>query len=301
MATEKNILHEGKTGRRIERIDRAELLPWRRAYQHTRCFLYWMPTASFPVPESQVQWLREFLQRLAKQLSDLAGLRVETFLQYKTAMDDLEKFQKLAPKFSPLLGLSRKPGDTIPRLPTKDDMMPVVRGEKEFNLKDWIADYCYWFVYKKPSDQWREFLGRGGITLTFMKPDPKTTPPVLPFTESFRKKYRIFQMMDVDAILAGGFSLQEQFLPKSKELFGSGLEDNPQYPGFAFILPLLSTDHFLHQPEQENEKWFQLFEVYVNESPMDKGVLLAFKTDYEKLLIEVLTGMRQAGLIYQEG
>jgi hypothetical protein len=300
MTPEKHFGTEERAGRRLEKIDRSELLPWRRAYQHTRCFLYWMPTASFPVPEGQQQWLREFLQRFSKRLAEDLGLRVETFLQYKTAMDVLDKFQKTAPRFSPLLGLSRKPGDKIPTLPTKEDMMPVVRGEKEFNLKDWIADYCYWFLCKKPLDQWREFLGLGGITLMFLKPDPKTMPPALPFTDAFRKKHRVFQMLDVDALLAGGYSLKDEFMAKSKELFGAGLEDHPQYPGIVFILPLLSTEHFLTQSEQENEKWFQLFEVYVNESPTDKGILLAFKNDHEKLLIDILKEIREAGLVYQE-
>lgn len=301
MDAEKSTSPGEKTGRRIEKIDRSEdLLPWRRAYQHTRCFLYWIPIASVPAPTRQRQWLLEFLERLSVSLSDRFGLRVETFLQFKTAMDQLDHFQRLAPKFSPLLGLSRKPGESIPKLPTKDDMAPVVRGEKEFNLKDWIADYCYWFLYKKPREQWAEFLGFGGITLAFLKPDPKTTPPPLPFTEAFRKKMPVFQAMDVDGLVAGAFAMKDGFLAKSKELFGAGLEDDPQYPGIAFVLPLLDSGHFFSEPEEENEKWFQLFDVYLRESPIDKGIVLAFKANYEDLVVDLLKEMRREGLVYPE-
>jgi hypothetical protein len=298
---EKNTHPDEKSGQRLEKIDRnAELLPWRRAHQHTRCFLYWMPVSAVPAPAGQRQWLLEFLLRFSASLNSHFGLRAETFLQFKTAMDHLDQFQKLAPKFSPLLGLSRKPGQNIPKLPTKEDMAPVVRGEKDFNLKEWIADYCYWFLFKKSKEQWSEYFGLGGTTLIFLKPDPKTTPPAFVFTEALRKKMPVFQVMDVDAMITGGFAMKDGFLAKSKELFGAGLEDDPQFPGIAFIVPLLGTGHFFGQPEQESEQWFQLFDVYVNESATDEGIVLAFKTDYENLVIDVLKEMKQLGLVYPE-
>lgn len=289
----------GRTPRLSEKVDQATaLLPWRRAHQLTRCFLYWIPASSFPMPAAQRDWLIEFLERFAKVLETKYGHRREVFLQFKTAMDDRDQFQSLAPKFSPLLGLSRQPGDKIPDLPTKEDMMPVVRGEKEFNLKDWIADYCYWFVCKKPIEQMKAWFGRGGVTIIFLKPDPKTVPVKLPFTQAFREKNPVFKVIDVDALVAGAFAMKDDFLQKSKQLFGEALESNPQYPGILFILPLLRTAHLFEQPEEYCEKCFQLFDIYVNESSADKGILLAFKNDYEEALIGVLEEMRKGSLVY---
>jgi hypothetical protein len=50
-----------------------------------------------------------------------------------------------------------------------------------------------------------------------------------------------------------------------------------------------------------HEKWFGLFDLYVNESPDDKGLLLASKTDLDEDLIEMLKEMREEDFVYPEG
>jgi hypothetical protein len=263
--------------------------------------LYWAPVASFPVPSAQRSWLLEFLGRLCDQFGAKHSLRSELFLQVKTTMDIQDEFIKSASRFLPFLGLSRKPGDGPPRVPTKEDLLPYVRSLKEYDLKDLISDYCYWFVKKEIRQELREFFGLGGMTVILLKPDPKTVPPALPFTPAFREKFPVLDALNVDGLVATGCSLQDSFLARSKELFGSDLKDHMQYPGILFIVPLLGSTHFFACPESECEKWFQLFDVYINESPADKGIMLAFKNDYEDLLLGVLDEMRAAGLAYPEG
>ena len=52
----------------------------------------------------------EFFDRFAALIIKPLGLRTEVFLQYKTVMDAQNIFQKTAFEFSPIAGLSRKPG-----------------------------------------------------------------------------------------------------------------------------------------------------------------------------------------------
>ena len=105
---------------------------------------------------------------------------------------------------------------------------------------------------------------------------------------------------DPNRTMQESFSLLDGFLDKSKELFGKGLEDNPEYPGILFILPLLATQDFFARPEEEVKQWFELFDVYVGESPVDQGVLLAAGFEIEPLLIEILAEMRDAGQGYRQ-
>ena len=297
----------GEPAGRLSPVDRSrDLLPFRRATELKHCCLYWLPVGSFPAPDSQKNWQLEFFKRLARLAKDKWELRVETFFQYKSVIDINDAFQKTAMEFQPLLGLSRRPNaGPIPPMPTyeqlHDDPEAVLRGDKKIDINDYVADYCYWFVTKASEKQRESFLGRGGMTMLFLKPDPNTIPPEIYFSPHVRETNKAFQVMDVDSVIQGGFSLADEFLPKSKELFGEDLKEEPQIEGIKFILPLLHTSDFFSQPEEIHEKWFDLFDLYVNESPADKGLLLASKDDMDDDLIELLKEMRDEDLIYPEG
>jgi hypothetical protein len=240
-----------------------------------------------------------FFDRLMDLLTSQFELRIELFLQYRTAQKILPHFLKMSHAFSPMVGLNRKPGATFPPRITKEALEPVAKGEKEFNLHEWIPDYCYWFLNKADRNQRKEFLGYGGLTTILLRPDSNTKPPELPFTPGVRK-LELFQMFDIDGILAQGFALKDGFLQKSKELFGAGLEDEPEYPGIPFVLPMLCADDFFHQPQEVCDKWFQLFDVYVSESESDNGILMASKLDFEDPLISLLEQMNREGWVYSE-
>jgi hypothetical protein len=284
--------------RRLTPADRTpQLHPWRRAENLARCWLYWMPVGSYPMPDGQRQWIMSFFDQFMDLLTSQFGLRVELFLQHKTAQAILPQFMKSAREFSPMAGLKRKPGADFPTRITKEALEPVVKGEKAFNLHEWIPDYCYWFLNKADRKQRELFLGYGGMSMMLLQPDSNTKPPELPFTAGMRK-LELLKTFDVEGILAQGFALKDGFLQKSKELFGTGLESEPEYPGIPFVLPMLCANDFFHQPQEECDKWFQLFDVYVSESESDNGVLMASKLDFEDSLIALLEQMKKEGWVY---
>lgn len=298
---EKDGISRDQHSQRLTPIDRdPDLYPWRRAHGLTWCFLYWIPVTSFPVPMSQRQWLLIFLDRVSSLLGTQYDLRPEIFLQYKSLYPDLMKsFVKSSVDFGPLPGLGRKPGATIPAAIREQDIQDMMDGKK-YDFNEWVADYSYWFVNKSAKKQRELFLGYGGMTTIFLKPDPKTKAPAIPFSPAIRNYFSIFQKFDVDGLVGHTFALMDGFQEKSKKLFGDGLEDEAQLQGIRFILPLLSTQHFFNQGEETREKWFQLFDVYINESPADQGILLASKLDLEQQLIVLIKRMREENLEYPE-
>jgi len=240
-----------------------------------------------------------FFDRLVGLMSGQFDLRVEVFLQYKVIHPALlNSFLATTREFSPITGLGRRPGATIPECPSAEEMNRILEGGK-FDIRDHLADYTYWFLEKADHRQRDLFLGHGGLTLAFLKPDPKTMAPKLMVAEGLRK-HPASKMVDIEKVYARSFGLMDGFLAKSKELFGAGLENNPQFPGLPFILPLWCTGDFFSLPEEERAKCFELFDVYITESPADKGLLLATKKDYEEKLIGLLQQMREQGSVYPE-
>lgn len=290
----------GGTGRKRMEPQRhdLEILPWRRARELDRCSLYWLPVSDFPVPPDQRQWLLQFLERLSTSAKDRFGLRSEVFFQYKSTIDLATPFHRTSFEFLPMLGLGYRPGSQIPTFPSNEELKKMADGEVKFDLKDWVADYCYWFLNKSGKRQREEFLGHGGMTIILLKPDPGTTPPPLPASAKARPSGPASPNLDVEGLWAGMLAMTDGFLPKSKQLFGAGLEDRQEFPGLPFILPLLGTADFFYGAAEDCDKWFQLFDIYVNESSRDRGIVLASKVDLDEFLIDLLKSMREQGLSY---
>lgn len=298
-----------QAARRLTPIDRStQVLPWRRARELNRCFLYWLPVSAFPIPTSQRGWLMEFFARWTAVMKE-SGLRPETFLQYKTVYPNLmDPLINTMMEFIPIMGLGRKPGTALPKFPSKSEvermtkkMFDDLKQEKPLDLPDagkYAPEYTYWFLDKSSQHQRELFFGYGGLSVTFLKPDPGTVAPPLPITDAQRKKIPMLQHLD--RTWAQANSMKEAFLAKSKEFFVAGLEAEPQMKGIPFILPLMDSSDFFSQPAEVVEKCFELFEVYVRESPADKGLLLSFKTDFEEQLVELLRSMKEEKLIYPE-
>lgn len=278
-----------------------ELDPWRRAYELETCFLYWISVNTFPIAGQQRQWLMHFFDGLTAFLRSDFKLRPEVFVQMKVIHPRLVKpFLNSSAEFSPLMGLIRRPGAVFPEPLTETDMRAIADGDKEFAFNNYVPDYTYWFVDKSERKQRELFFGHGGMTITFMKPDPKTKPPELPYTPAFRAKQPILQKIDVDRAVARTFALMDGFRDKSKELFGTGLESHPQFKGLPFILPLLNASNFFDQSPEDCDRLFQICDVYIIESPDDKGILMASKTDFEEPMIELLERMKEENLRYSE-
>jgi len=292
-----------KTGLKRQRLyEDKDFSPWVPAQSElegTR--LFWIPVSAFPLSHREKVWITEFLRRMGEVLSRDFGLRTEIFLQYKQITPEMgDSFRKYAQKCMKLLGLGRSSKNDLPSFPTQDQVKEAVDSGKPFDFRDWLGNYTIWFTSKQPEEQRELFLGCGGMTTIFLPPDPKLKPLRLPFTPKLRASFPVFQRTDVDGIITGTLAMQDAFLEKSKKLFGEDLVETPEYPGLAFILPLLDANHFFLANAETRSQWFELFDVYVNESRKDKGLVLAFqKEEYDQVMLDVLESMERDGLKYE--
>jgi hypothetical protein len=277
----------------------AQLLhPWRRAEALTRCFLYWMPVTCFPMPAQERKWVMDFVDRFVKAIALEHDLRAEVFLQAETVEAVRIVFVKSAREFSPVLGWSHKPGTALRPVPTREEIEKTLDQQERFDAKGIMPDRCYWFLKKNERKQRESFLGHGGLSICFLKADSNTKPPELPFTEAMRKQQEQLPIRGLMELLGTAFSMKEGFLARSKELLGQGLEDAPGFRGIPFIAAQLSAGDFFTRPAEECDRWFQLFDIYLNESQIDRGIILASRIDLTDLLTELLSCMQSEGVEY---
>jgi hypothetical protein len=279
-----------------------DLLPLRRAHQMTRCALYWVPVSSFPIPSAQRLWINSFLDRVLQLMQESHGLRAEVFLQCKTVFPSLvERLNENALDLTPLMGLAQRPGQEIPPIPTVEDLQQVLKEKEKYDFKKFVGDFCYWFIKKDAKKQRDLFWGYGGMTILFLAPDPSTKVAPLQIPKWIREDpgfAGLFKLFDPDQANANSHALLDGFRKKSLDLFAEDLKKNVQLKGMPFVIPLLSTRDFFNRPEEECKKWLELFDLYVNESPADDGVLIASKLDVEEELIAILNQMKADGLQY---
>lgn len=283
--------------------ERTQLLPWRKAEKLTRCHLYWIP-ADFPFGSQQRQWVLASLDELSNWLAK-QQLLGQTFLQMKAIYPHLlNDFIKSAMEFSPLFGLSRRPAAPMPPLPDMKYVEDLQKGNQSWKFGDRMPDYCYWFIGRQEQRQRELFLGHGGLTTIFVKPDPENQPPpsrpIPPGVARSPIFAPIFEQWDPAQGTQIASALKSPFLKKSKEFFGRGLEDEPQYPGLLYVLPLLTANDFLNQSDAETTRWFETFDVYVTESIPDKGLVLASKESLTDLLISITRTLKEKFIRYPE-
>jgi hypothetical protein len=290
---------------RLTPLDRGPArLPLKHAEQLTRCALYWIPVSTFPIPSAQRAWLNCFLDRLSQTMLDTYKLRAEVFLQYKTVYPALlDVFVDKSLDLIPVMGFSKRPGQEVPAIPTLEDLQPLIDGKEKYDFGKYVGDFCYWFLRKKQKQQRELFWGHGGMTILFLPPDPKTDVQPLRIPKSVRENptfVELFKIFDPDQVNADAHALADGFGKKSLEIYSEEIKKNVQLKGMPYVLPLLSTRDFFSEPEEQCKKWFELFDMYVNESPADKGIVIATKLDADETLIGILEQMRGEGLRYPE-
>lgn len=276
--------------------------PWRRADQMQHCSLFWMPVDSFPLPGAQRAWALEFMDRLSDVLLRESSLQCELFLQFKTVHTHLrDEFIPAAQKHFPMVGLSRKPG-VYPFPPglTKADVPAFQEGRRQFEFGDYIGDYSYWFAGRARGAQRRQFFGYGGMTAIYVT-QPKSSPvPAITMPKFFRETpamQPLLQEFDVEEMFASLPVFFQPIFRTSKQVFGRGLEDHPQFKGLLYIIPLLDSRSVFAQDAAAIEEWFRVFDVYLCECPQDKGLLLASRhKSIDTYIASVLEAMRSDGL-----
>jgi len=313
---------EAERRHRLAPADQVVLQPWRRATELTRCALYWIGVHSFPVPSGQRTWLLNFITRLAGNLQERAGLRHELFVQIKALNPALrEMFLSKSVDWMPVTGLSRAPNAPMPPLPSGADIKALQEGKKKFDANEYMPGYSYWLLDSSFQRQMETLFGGGATTVLFLKPDEKAQPPNLALPKelfqnplyagvdpncaiplpSFVRENPLMQQLNVEGKINAAFKLQQEFLPKSKTIFGAGLESNPASRGFAFIIPELESKDFFQEPEADVKKWFELFDVYLHECKPDQGILLAAREDIDGPISEIVQKMKEEGLQYPNG
>ena len=285
--------------KRLEPLPSQAIYPIKRATQMEVCALYWLPVQTVPPSWREKQWLMAFFDHLHEHLLQ-RELRQESFLQMKLAaplgeVKDLLHQNQL--KLMPLMGLGRRPGVAIPRIPTEEDLEPIIKGKKKFVFDEHVPDYYLWFLTRE--ERWRRelFLGYGGYTMIYLIADPACTPPSIPDYPGIRSM-EIFQKFDPNAILETMFLLNGQLGEKSQAVFGKGLEDNPGLKTQNFVMPIMQARDFLDAKPEDIEEWFTVFDVYIQESPEDGGLLIAAKEDLDETLAEVLRQLREKEIFH---
>ena len=293
---------EAKALRKKRLHDEPVLAPWVPAgEQLTDVHLYWMPVTTYPWLHDEKVWLSEFLTRFSRLLGARHQVRAEIFLQYKSlGVDQGESIRKYAQKAMILPGLGRFADNDLPSFPTVEQVKEAVKDGKDFDFREWIGGLHLVVCHQAARATTRVVRRNRWHDHHLPASRPEDRAACDPLHAGVSCGCAGFSEIDVDGMIAGTYALQDVFLEKSKQLFGGGLEEKAEYPGLMFILPLLDSSHFFTATEELRSQWFDLFEIYVNESKKDKGVLLAFKKPiYEEALLEVLDPMRQDGLQYE--
>lgn len=273
------------------------LLPLHRATALEDISLYWIPVHRFPVPLPQRNWLLEFIRRCDVAFAK-NKLRPETFLQFKSLYPDLlDRFLETAMDFQPFTGVSLRPGGKLPAPLTIEALQAEIDKGGLVDVKQWMMDYCHWFMTKQAVRQRADFFGVGG-TCTLWVTQAKAGPPPMELPRIVRTHPQ-FVAMGAEEKMAGLDSIEDPFLSKLKETFGEPLKPSPEYAGMLFVLPLLSASVLLESTVAQREQWFACFDAYLIESVQDQGVLLAMRSaDGDEQLIPILESMEADGLIY---
>ncbi|MCU1224429.1 MAG: hypothetical protein JWQ42_2522 [Edaphobacter sp.] len=324
----------------IFRVDSKALLPWRWAESMRSCSLFWIPVNFRSIPRSQQEWLLKFFARLSAHLFEASGLQAEHFMQMQV-IDENEQLRKsfinAMMKESPMLGRCWLPRGTQP-IPASDQEVELLASKKkEFRPYDYAHAQAWWFLGRDVDALWERYLGYGGFTAFFLKPHVEenlaSIPPIantqiiipkflrndpglkvlledfnpqkpnqIPgFIRNHRAMRQVFSLFEPDMMQQNNNVLASPFRDLTKDIFGVGIPRDLEYEGILFVLPKLASQDFFAHTDQRIRRWFEVFDVYINESPEDEGIIMACKDDMAPLIASIVGGMRTEGYRYWEG
>jgi hypothetical protein len=323
----------------IPKVDVNALLPWRWAESMQSCSLFWIPVNLGSIPRSQREWLLEFFARLSAHLAEANGLQAEHFMQMQVIDGDKqlrETFMNSMMKESPLLGRCWLPREKQPVLPSEEDRELMARKKKEYRPFDYVQQQAWWFLSRNAEGLLEHYLGHGGLTAFFHKPDAEELMPPLPvldqpiiipkflrnhphlkvilegfdphqpdrvpgFVRNHPMMKQLYRVLEPDKMQEKSKAMMSPFREQTKEIFGAGLPRNLEYEGILFVLPRLASQDFFAQTDQQIRRWFEVFDVYVTESPEDRGIVMAGKDDLTSVVASIVEKMRSKGYRYWEG
>jgi hypothetical protein len=324
----------------LRRVDPKALLPWRWAESMRSCSLFWIPVNLGTIPRGQREWLLEFFTRLSSHLSETSGLQPENFIQFQVIDENKElrkAFTNAIMKESPMLGRCWLPRGKPPMEASDEEVKLLAGKKKEFRPYDYAPQQAWWFLNRDAGALRERYLGYGGFTSFFLKPEKEENAAVIPpeanmqiiipkflrnhpglkvmledfdpqkphripgFVRNHPSMKQVFSIFDVDKMPEQRGALMSPFRDKTKEIFGVGLPRDLEYEGILFVLPKLASQDFFAQTDAQIRRWFEVFDVYVNESLEDEGIVLACKDNLISLITSIVDGMRGEGYRYWEG
>ena len=324
----------------ILRVDSAALLPWRWAESMRSCSLFWIPVNLGSIPRSQREWLLTFYNRLSAHLSSASGLQAEHFMQMQVIDEDEElrkAFMNAMMKESPMLGRCWLPRGRQPVQSSDEEVELLASKKKEFRPYDYTHAQAWWFLSRDADALRDRYLGYGGFTAFFLKPQveeklatiPSTanTPLIIPkflrndpglkvlledfnpqkpnqipgFIRNHPAMKQVFSVFEPDKMGEKNNTMTSPFRDLTKEIFGAGIPRDLEYEGILFVLPKLASQDFFAHTDPEIRRWFEVFDVYVNESPEDGGIIMACKDNMAPVIASIVEEMRAEGYRYWEG
>ncbi|HTF68170.1 MAG TPA: hypothetical protein VK638_36370 [Edaphobacter sp.] len=322
-------------------LSRKSLLPWRRAESLRDVVVLWMPCRFGDVPYSQQVWLSLFLNRWFVLLASEYGLEEEYFVQMETLEKEKKLYNEFNAnllKERPLIGRSISSLQTAPKgAPTDEEIDLLIKGEATYDFYGMSASRVCWFRGDTAALR-TTYFGFGGMTMLLIPPSGENQEEFKDMQNMIsRLKLPAFLRKDTRMVaLVEGLDPQKPFDPppfirnhpamahwntvmgsrkqnpqkllqrvafgqKTKEVFGRLLKGNLEYDGIPFLLPRLSSAEIFHSTVEERASWFQLFDVYLRESPEDDGMLLAAKPELLSGIVQVVASLRDDGYRYWEG
>lgn len=317
-----------------------QILPWRWAEALTSCYLFWIPARLGDIPRGQREWLLIFFARLMDFAQSELELRAELFMSARIVHENSslrEIYLNAMLGDSPLSGRIRRPQQKEQAILTKKEIDDLAAEKKKYDPYNYVPENAYWFLSREDRELRERYLGYGGLSMLYRKPDAQSSPPMpsipanMPFIvprflrnepsmkvllEGFDPRnpgqtplflHRAPGMKSVFSTLKAGKmqekaeSLQSSFGAKSKEIFGEGMPHDLAFEGLPFLLPQFITQDFFAHTEKEIRRWFELFDIYVRESPEDDGIILACKDNLTSVIAGIINGMRSEGYHYWEG
>ena len=288
---------------RLTEVQERTFSPFVRASTVEDASVYWMPVTRYPMLPQPREWLLEFHKRLAKVLGK-QELREECFLQFKSLYPDLiDRFTATSGEYMPMTGASLVPGHAPQPLPSfdaiKEQVEHATKSGTPVDTTRWMPDHLQWFLKKYPDRQRNDFLGHGGMLTLYVAKDPTMAPPAIEVPRYVRTNPG-FDEDEMKSQMTAVYSLRDAFLAKSKERFGEPFQSDPSYKGLMFVLPLFTSETLVQSTPEQRAAWFDVFDGYLMESKVDRGVLLAIKQpDFDETLIALVEGLRDDGLVYR--
>jgi len=317
------------------------LLPWRRAESLQDALVLWIPCRFQDMPDGQRVWLSLFLERWFTVLTSEHGLEEECFMQLETLQKEkklCDGFYANLLKERPLMGRSISSVQDLPKSTTTEEIELLTKGKVKYDYHMMSASRTCWFRGSDTAALRATYLGFGGMTILLMPRSEENPEDVkqlqqmisgLRLPAFLRKDARMVAMVEgldsqkpleppsfirnhpamanLNAIMGPQKRDRQKqlqrvmFGQKTKEIFGSSMKADPAYVGIPFLLPRLSSATIFQSTVEERASWFQLFEVYLRESPEDDGMLLATKPEFLSGIVKVVASLRNDGYRYWEG